>query len=145
MRQLASPRENDTPPRPIRGYIFPKPRCARQVDHSMRQGAVRCACKPMNKVTTLRNRSLFGPMCFVLAAAMPSFLEPRHRQDRAAMRAGKGGSGAYIAEWRRVSEMIESDINDDDYLEEEIKNIQNSYTDDDLKHLIRNHGENRSH
>ena len=41
--------------------------------------------------------------------------------------------------------MIESDINDDAYLEEEIKNIQSSYTDDDLKHLIRNHGENRSH
>ena len=74
-------------------------------------------------------------------------LEHRFQEaiDRAAMRAGKGGSGAYIAEWRRVSEMIESDINDDDYLEEEIKNIQSSYTDDDLKHLIRNHGENRSH
>ena len=28
---------------------------------------------------------------------------------------------------------------------EEINNIQSSYTDDDLKHLIRNHGENRSH
>ena len=74
-------------------------------------------------------------------------LEHRFQEaiDRAAMRAGKGGSGAYIEEWRRVSEIIESDINDDAYLEEEIKNTQSSYTDDDLKDLIRNHGENRSH
>ena len=74
-------------------------------------------------------------------------LEHRFQEaiDRAAMRAGKGGSGAYIEEWRRVSEIIESDINDDVYLKDEINNIQSSYTDDDLKDLIRNHGENRSH
>ena len=74
-------------------------------------------------------------------------LEQRFQEaiDRAAMRAGKGGSSAYIEEWRRVSEIIESDINDDVYLKDEINNIQSSYTDDDLKDLIRNHGENRSH
>ena len=40
----------------------------------------------MNEVTTLRKRSLFGPMCFVLATAMPSSSALRHRRQLAAMR-----------------------------------------------------------
>ena len=40
----------------------------------------------MNKVTTLPNRSLFGPMCFVLTIAMPSPSAPRHRHQVAALR-----------------------------------------------------------
>ena len=40
----------------------------------------------MNEVTTLRKRSLFGPMCFVLAIAMPSSSAPRHRRQLAALR-----------------------------------------------------------
>ena len=84
--QHASSCRKYTPPRPNSGYFFPKPRCARQVEHSRRQGAVRYACKPMNKVTTLPNRSLFGPMCFIIAAAMPSSLDLRHRRLCVALR-----------------------------------------------------------
>ena len=40
----------------------------------------------MNEVTTLRKRSLFGPMCFVLAIVMPSSSALRHRRQLAAMR-----------------------------------------------------------
>ena len=39
-------------------------------------------------------------------------LAPRFAKaiDRAAMRAGRGSSGAYLADWRRVSEEISGDL-----------------------------------
>ena len=37
MRHLASSCPNDTPPRPIPGSFFPKPRCARQVKQTRRR------------------------------------------------------------------------------------------------------------
>ncbi len=39
-------------------------------------------------------------------------LEPRFAQaiDRAAMRAGRGSSDAYLADWRRETEMVSGDI-----------------------------------
>ena len=39
-------------------------------------------------------------------------LEPRFAQaiDRAAMRAGRGSSDAYLEDWRRVSEDVEGDL-----------------------------------
>lgn len=39
-------------------------------------------------------------------------LEPRFAQaiDRAAMRAGRGSSDAYLADWRRESEIVEGDL-----------------------------------
>jgi hypothetical protein len=39
-------------------------------------------------------------------------LEPRFAKaiDRAAMRAGRGSSDAYLADWRRVTEMVSGDL-----------------------------------
>jgi hypothetical protein len=59
--------------------------------------------------------------------------------DRAAMRAGKGSSDAYIAEWRR-----ESSVCDGDDLQaivaSEAKRLESEYSDERLLELIRNHG-----
>ncbi|MBT7276612.1 MAG: hypothetical protein HN886_09195 [Woeseiaceae bacterium] len=63
--------------------------------------------------------------------------------DRAAMRAGKGSSNAYIAEWKRESEKYDSDTTTkdiDEILTEEIAFIEKRYTDNDLLKLVRNHG-----
>ena len=63
--------------------------------------------------------------------------------DRAAMRAGKGSSNAYIAEWKRESEKYDSDTTTkdiDEILNEEIASIEKRYTDNDLLKLVRNHG-----
>ena len=64
-------------------------------------------------------------------------LEPRFAQaiDRAAMRAGRGSSDAYLADWRRETEMVSGDLEqivadrvaelearfDADYLEKVVK------------------------
>jgi hypothetical protein len=64
-------------------------------------------------------------------------LDPRFAKaiDRAAMRAGRGSSDAYLEDWRRVTEMVDGDLEalvaervaaletrfDDEYLETVIK------------------------
>lgn len=60
--------------------------------------------------------------------------------DRAAMRAGKGGSDAYIAEWRR--ETMRSDSDDDlrQIVEQEAARFESEFSDEQLLALIRNHG-----
>lgn len=60
--------------------------------------------------------------------------------DRAAMRAGKGSSNAYLEEWRR--ETSTSDARDDlqEIAEFEACRIETEYSDDRLLLLIRNHG-----
>jgi hypothetical protein len=59
--------------------------------------------------------------------------------DRAAMRAGKGSSDAYIAEWRR-----EASACDDDDLQaivaREAQRLEDEYSDERLLKLIRGHG-----
>ena len=60
--------------------------------------------------------------------------------DRAAMRAGKGGSDAYIAEWRRVSSLCDSSSQMADVLAAEIQRLENDYSDERLSALIRSHG-----
>ncbi|MEC9415065.1 MAG: virulence factor [Pseudomonadota bacterium] len=69
-------------------------------------------------------------------------LEHRFQEaiDRAAMRAGKGSSEKYIAEWRRESELIESGIDVDNLLIDEVTKFHQAYTDEDLEELIRSHG-----
>ncbi|MGH8249401.1 MAG: virulence factor [Steroidobacteraceae bacterium] len=59
--------------------------------------------------------------------------------DRAAMRAGKGSSDAYLAEWRRsdavaCGEDIESEA------AAEAARIEARYSDEDLEHLVRAKG-----
>ena len=60
--------------------------------------------------------------------------------DRAAMRAGKGSSDAYIADWRRSAPR---DCGDDLGTEAaaEAARLEAAYTDDDLLRIIRNKGD----
>ncbi len=59
--------------------------------------------------------------------------------DRAAMRAGKGSSDAYIEEWRR-----ETTVCDEEDLQaivtREAERLENEYSDERLLELIRGHG-----
>ena len=67
-------------------------------------------------------------------------LSPRFQRaiNRAAMRAGKGRSDAYLSDWRR--EMIT--CGDDLYAEAQagVDRLEEQYTNDDLLALIRAHG-----
>lgn len=68
--------------------------------------------------------------------------------DRAAMRAGKGGSDAYLAEWRHVSSTL--DPSDSSTLktagdlrelaEREAARLEAEFSDDALARLVRSHG-----
>lgn len=59
--------------------------------------------------------------------------------DRAAMRAGKSGSDAYLADWKR-SEPRRCGDNLKAEAEAEAASIEARYSDDDLLRLIRAHG-----
>jgi hypothetical protein len=59
--------------------------------------------------------------------------------DRAAMRAGKGGSAAYLADWKRSDPRpVSGDLNA--LAQAEAARIEAQYTDEDLEKLIRAHG-----
>ena len=60
--------------------------------------------------------------------------------DRAAMRAGKGGSDAYMSEWRREASAIESDDDLKAIAEGQASRFEAEFSDDQLLELIRNHG-----
>ena len=60
--------------------------------------------------------------------------------DRAAMRAGKGGSDAYLEEWRRVTTTIESDQSAQDLAVEIGKDIESEVTDEMLANWVKNKG-----
>ena len=62
--------------------------------------------------------------------------------DRAAMRAGKGGSDAYIAEWRRDRLALETDDDLGAIAKGEIDKLEAEYSDERLQQMIRNHGSN---
>ncbi|MEJ2129260.1 MAG: virulence factor [Woeseiaceae bacterium] len=62
--------------------------------------------------------------------------------DRAAMRAGKGSSDAYIAEWRREPTMLETDDDLGKIADNEIARLEAEYSDERLQQMIRNHGSN---
>jgi hypothetical protein len=62
--------------------------------------------------------------------------------DRAAMRAGKGSSDAYIAEWKREASQFETDDDLRDIAANEISRLEAEYSDERLLQLIRNHGSN---
>lgn len=59
--------------------------------------------------------------------------------DRAAMRAGKGSSDLYLAEWRRTDPQPCSD-DIEQAAQAEAARIEAAYTDDDLERLIRTKG-----
>lgn len=60
--------------------------------------------------------------------------------DRAAMRAGKGGSDAYIAEWRRETTVCEGNDDLKGIAEREARELESAYSDERLLELIRSHG-----
>jgi hypothetical protein len=64
----------------------------------------------------------------------------REAIDRAAMRAGKGSSDAYLAEWRRESATLESTAELRELAEQEVARFEAEYSDEVLLQLIRNHG-----
>ncbi|HEX9706265.1 MAG TPA: virulence factor [Steroidobacteraceae bacterium] len=59
--------------------------------------------------------------------------------DRAAMRAGKGSSDAYLAEWRRSAAIPCGDDIQKEAAAEAAR-IEASYSDENLEHLIRDKG-----
>jgi hypothetical protein len=60
--------------------------------------------------------------------------------DRAAMRAGKGSSDAYIAEWRRETVRDSSDDGLAGIAQREAARIEAEFSDERLHQLIRLHG-----
>ena len=60
--------------------------------------------------------------------------------DRAAMRAGKGSSSEYLADWRRIYEPCDEALNIKDSLANDLKKIETEYSDQRLLQLIRQHG-----
>ena len=59
--------------------------------------------------------------------------------DRAAMRAGKGSSDAYIAEWRRETSVIDGD-DLQAIVTSGAEKLESEYSDERLLELIRSHG-----
>ena len=60
--------------------------------------------------------------------------------DLAAMRAGKGGSDAYLDEWRRVTTAIEVEGALADIAEQLGQEIEAQYSDDDITRLAKQNG-----
>ncbi len=56
------------------------------------------------------------------------------------MRAGKGSSDAYLADWRRVSSQCEETANLRELAEAEARRLEAEFTDEYLLELVRNHG-----
>ena len=68
-------------------------------------------------------------------------LAPRFQEavDRAAMRAGKGGSAAYLADWKRSAPRAVSDDLSAEATAEAAR-LEADYSDERLEQLIRAHG-----
>jgi len=60
--------------------------------------------------------------------------------DRAAMRAGKGGSDAYLAEWRREATAIDGAGDLREIALAEANRFEYEFTEERLNALIRSHG-----
>ena len=71
-----------------------------------------------------------------------SMLSARFQEaiDRAAMRAGKGSSDAYIAEWRRETARCDAEGDLRQIALHEASRLESEFSDDRLEALIRNHG-----
>ena len=71
-----------------------------------------------------------------------SLLNARFQQaiDRAAMRARKHDSDAYMNEWKRVTTLLEDADDPGTIVRREAQRIEAAYTDGRLLQLIKNHG-----
>jgi hypothetical protein len=73
-------------------------------------------------------------------SAVKQVLPPRfeHAIDRAAMRAGRGSSDAYLADWRRVSRPCEADL--EETVAAEVERLDREFPPDVLERIIRAKG-----
>ena len=64
-------------------------------------------------------------------------LEPRFAQaiDRAAMRAGRGSSDAYLADWRRESEVVEGDL--EKIVADRVAELENAFDNERLEAVVK--------
>ena len=64
-------------------------------------------------------------------------LAPRFAQaiDRAAMRAGRGSSDAYLEDWRRVAEEVDGDL--EALGAERVKSLENEFSDEWLEAVVK--------
>ena len=64
-------------------------------------------------------------------------LEPRFAKaiDRAAMRAGRGSSDAYLADWRRQTEIVSGDI--EALVTERVTQLENEFDDEYLESVVK--------
>lgn len=62
--------------------------------------------------------------------------------DRAAMRAGKGSSEAYLSEWRREASTLETSDELMEIAAKEVSRLESEFSDERLLQLIRSHGGN---
>ena len=60
--------------------------------------------------------------------------------DRAAMRAGKGSSDVYLAEWRRETSTFELTVDPQIMAQQEADKLETGFSDEYLQQMIRNHG-----
>jgi hypothetical protein len=60
--------------------------------------------------------------------------------DRAAMRAGKGGSEEYLADWRRETSAVESTLSPQQLADELAIGLEEKFSDEDIKQLVKNKG-----
>jgi hypothetical protein len=67
-------------------------------------------------------------------------LEPRFAKaiDRAAMRAGRGSSDAYLADWRREAEIVEGDIAT--LVGDRVRELEAAFPDELLERVVKNGG-----
>jgi hypothetical protein len=67
-------------------------------------------------------------------------LNPRFAKaiDRAAMRAGRGSSDAYLADWRRESEPVSGDI--EQLVADKVTELEAAFPDDLLERVVKNGG-----
>ena len=57
--------------------------------------------------------------------------------DRAAMRAGKGSSDAYLTEWRRINTTLESELDLSEIAGQEAQRLESEFSDEQLSALVR--------
>lgn len=64
-------------------------------------------------------------------------LEPRFAKaiDRAAMRAGRGSSDAYLEDWRRETEMVSGDL--EQLVSQRVAALENKFDDEYLESVVK--------
>lgn len=55
--------------------------------------------------------------------------------DRAAMRAGRGSSDAYLADWRREAEMVEGDL--EELVPKRVAELENQFSEEYLETVVK--------